>query len=98
MNQERLLKVILSPHISEKSTIASDKRHQYVFRVKDDATKSEIKDAIELLFNAKVKAVRILNVRPKKKMFRGHEGKRQAWKKAYVALYADQKLDMIGAQ
>lgn len=98
MNQERLLKIILSPHISEKSTIASEKRHQYVFQVIEDATKSEVKDAIEFLFNTKVKAVRIVNVRPKKKMFRGQEGSRKGWKKAYVALYADQKLDMIGAQ
>ncbi|MBV9576064.1 MAG: 50S ribosomal protein L23 [Gammaproteobacteria bacterium] len=98
MNQERLLKVILSPHISEKSTVASEKRHQYVFRVINDATKSEVKDAIEFLFNTKVKSVRIVNVRPKKKMFRSMEGTRKGWKKAYIALYANQKLDMIGAQ
>ncbi|VVC75161.1 50S ribosomal protein L23 [Aquicella siphonis] len=98
MNQERLLQVILTPHVSEKSTIAMEKRNEYVFEVADNATKPEVKDAIEHLFNAKVKTVRIVNVRPKKKMFRGFEGKRQGWKKAYVTLQADQKLDIIGAQ
>lgn len=98
MNQERFLKIILSPHISEKATIAADKRNEYVFEVGENATKPEIKDAIEFLFNTKVKAVRIVNVRPKKKMFKNIEGKRKGWKKAYVTLYADQKLDIMGAQ
>lgn len=97
MNQERLLKVLLAPHISEKATVASE-RNEYVFEVTETATKPEVKDAIEFLFNAKVKAVRIVNVRSKKKMFRGFEGKRKSWKKAYVTLQADQKLDIMGAQ
>jgi|SRR3990167_181731 len=97
MNQERLLKLIVSPHVSEKSTIASEKRNEYVFRVLQDAKKSEIKDAIEFLFNTKVKSVRVLNVKPKKKIFRGREGERKAFKKAYVSLYSDQKLDVMGA-
>ena|SRR5579883_250158 len=98
MNQERLLKVILSPHISEKATVAMEKHNEYVFQVVDSATKPEVKDAIEFLFNAKVKSVRIVNVRTKKKMFKGIEGKRKGWKKAYVTLQADQKLDIMGAQ
>lgn len=98
MNQERLLKVILSPHISEKATIGVDRRNEYAFQVAATATKPEIKDAIELLFNTKVKSVRIVNVRSKVKMFRGIEGKRKGWKKAYVTLQADQKLDIMGAQ
>lgn len=98
MNQERLLKIILSPHISEKATIGADKRNEYVFRVIDNATKPEIKDAIEFLFNAKVKSVHVVSVRSKKKLFRGIEGKRKAWKKAYITLQSDQKLDIIGAQ
>lgn len=98
MNQERLLQVILSPHISEKATIGVDKRNEYVFQVIENATKPEVKDAIEHLFNAKVKTVRIMNVRPKKKLFKGIEGKRKGWKKAYVTLQADQKLDIMGAQ
>lgn len=98
MNQERLLQVIMSPHISEKATVAMEKNNEYVFEVADCATKPEIKDAIEFLFNAKVKSVRTVNVRPKKKLFRGVEGKRKGWKKAYVTLQADQKLDIMGAQ
>jgi len=98
MNQERLLKVILSPHVSEKTSVAMEKRNEYAFQVLDTATKSEVKDAIELLFNTKVKSVRVVNVRPKQKMFRGFEGKRKGWKKAYVTLQADQKLDILGAQ
>lgn len=98
MKQERLYKIILSPHVSEKATIATDKRNQYVFEVAEDATKPEIKDAIEFLFNTKVKTVRTLTVRAKKRMFRNIEGKRKGWKKAYVSLLANQKLDIIGAQ
>jgi large subunit ribosomal protein L23 len=98
MNQERLLKVILSPHISEKTTIGMEKRNEYAFHVIDNATKSEVKDAVEHLFNAKVKNVRIVNVMPKKKLFKGLEGTRQGWKKAYVTLLADQKLEIMGAQ
>lgn len=98
MNQERLLKVVLSPHISEKATIAAEKNNEYVFQVIDDATKPEVKNAIEFLFNTKVKAVRIVNVKSKEKLFKGIQGKRKGWKKAYVTLQADQKLDITGAQ
>lgn len=97
MKQERLLSIIMSPHISEKATMSAE-RNEYVFEVVENATKPEVKDAIEFLFNAKVKAVRIVNVRSKQKMFRGIEGKRKGWKKAYVTLQADQKLDIMGAQ
>lgn len=98
MNQERLLKVILSPHISEKATVSADKYNQYIFQVVQSASKPEVKDAIEFLFNTKVKSVRIVNVHPKKKMFRGREGTRKGWKKAYVTLHSDQKLEIVGAQ
>lgn len=98
MNQERLLKIILSPHISEKATIGGDKRNEFVFKVSSQASKPEIKDAIEFLFNTKVKSVRIVNVRAKTKTFKGMLGRRKAWKKAYIKLYADQKLDIVGAQ
>jgi large subunit ribosomal protein L23 len=97
MNQERLLKIILSPHVSEKATRATE-RNEYVFEVLDSATKPEIKDAIEFLFNAKVKDVRIVKVRAKKKTFKGIEGRHKAWKKAYVTLQSNQKLEIMGAQ
>lgn len=98
MNQERLLKVILFPRMSEKASIGMAKRNEYMFQVANDATKPEIKDAVEFIFNAKVKAVRIVNVKPKRKMFKGTEGKRKGWKKAYVTLKADQKIDVLGPQ
>lgn len=98
MNQERLLKVILSPHVSEKATFATEKHNEYVFQVDQSASKPEVKDAIEFLFNTKVKSVHIVNVPSKQKMFKGIEGKRKGWKKAYVTLQADQKLDIMGAQ
>lgn len=98
MNQERLLQVILSPHISEKASIGAEKRNEYAFEVAQNATKPEIKDAIELLFNTKVRSVRVVSVKSKLKMFRGKEGKRSGWKKAYVMLHEGQKLELAGAQ
>ena len=98
MNQERLLKILVSPHVSEKAAIAAEKNNQYVFEVTDCASKSEIKDAVEFLFNTKVKQVRVLKVKAKKKLFRGVEGKRKGWRKAYITLQADQKLDVVAMQ
>lgn len=98
MKQERLYQVILSPHVSEKTTIGLEKNNVYTFEVATTATKPEVKAAVEFLFQVKVKAVRIVNVRSKKKMFRGVEGSRKAWKKAYVTLHEGQKIDIFGAQ
>jgi len=98
MSQERLLKVILAPHVSEKTAIATEKRNVYVFKVMKDATKPEVKDAIEQLFSTKVATVRIVNVRAKTKLFKQIEGKKKGWRKAYVTLQKDQKLDIMGAQ
>jgi large subunit ribosomal protein L23 len=98
MNQERLLQIILSPHISEKASIVTEKNNEYVLEVATCATKPEVKDAVELLFNTKVKAVRIVNVRAKEKLFRGFKGNRKRWKKAYVTLEAGQKLEMVNMQ
>lgn len=98
MKQERLLKIILSPHVSEKATVGMEKNNEYVFEVNGTASKPEVKDAVEQLFNAKVKCVRIVNVRAKKKLFKGQEGNRKAWKKAYVTLAAGQKIEIMGAQ
>lgn len=98
MSQERLLKVLLSPHVSEKATLNAEKRNEYVFEVADFANKSDVKEAVEQLFNTKVKSVCMMNVRTKTKLFRGIKGQRKAWKKAYVTLQADQKLELLGAQ
>lgn len=82
MNQERLMKVVLTPHVSEKSSAAADRDKQFVFRVVRDADKGEIKSAIEMLFNVEVDAVRTANVAGKRKRVGG----RSDWKKAYVSL------------
>lgn len=95
-NEGRLLSIILSPYLSEKTTRGSEKNNEHVFRVIADANKYEIKDAVEFIFNTKVKSVRVLNVKAKVKMFRGRPGRKKAWKKAYVALLPDQTLQNLG--
>lgn len=98
MNQERIFKILLSPHISEKATMVGDKDNQYVFKVAKDATKLEIRKAVEQLWDVKVKAVTTLNVTGKNKRFGRLEGKRSDWKKAYVSLVEGNELDFLGAE
>ena len=92
-NQERLLQVLLAPVVSEKSTFIGEKRNQYVFHVAPNATKPEIKAAVELMFKTQVKAVSIVNVRGKEKRFGRFMGKRMSWEKAYVALQPGQEIN-----
>ena len=91
--QERLMQVIMAPVISEKSTFVADKNNQVVFRVVPDATKPEIKAAIELMFKVQVDSVKVLNVRGKEKRFRQTIGRRRHWKKAYVCLKEGQEIN-----
>ena len=98
MMNERFLRVIKRPHMSEKAAIGTEKRNEYVFEVTKCATKAIVKDAIEKLFNTKVKTVRILNVKSKPKRFGNIKGQSKQWKKAYVTLQADQKIEFVGAQ
>ncbi len=98
MNQERLMQVILAPVVSEKSTLVADKNEQVVFKVVTDATKPEVKAAVELLFNVKVDSVNILNVKGKVKGFGRFAGRRKDWKKAYVCLVPGQEIDFSAAQ
>ncbi len=86
MNQARLMKVLIAPHISEKATAVADSKLQFVFKILPNATKQEVKQAVELLFNVKVKAVQVCNVKGKRKTFGRVQGKRADWKKAYVGL------------
>ncbi|KKL70132.1 hypothetical protein LCGC14_2108000, partial [marine sediment metagenome] len=86
IREERLLKVILAPHISEKSTIAAEENNTIVFKVVNDATKAEIKVAVEKLFEVEVTGVRTLNVKGKTKRTGARFGRRSDWKKAYVTL------------
>jgi len=98
MNQERIFKVLLGPHVSEKATVLADGQNQFVFKVDTTATKLEIKKAVEQLFNVKVKAVSTLNVKGKTKRTVHGLGKRNDWKKAYVSLEAGQDIDFASAE
>ena len=95
MNQERLMQVLLAPQISEKATYVADKNEQVVFRVASDATKPEIKAAVELLFKVEVESVQVLNVKGKVKRFRGAVGQRKGWKKAFVCLKPGQEINFV---
>ncbi|MEL6962128.1 MAG: 50S ribosomal protein L23 [Pseudomonadota bacterium] len=93
MNKERMYNVILAPVITEKSTMGGE-FNQVTFRVSKDSTKPEIKEAIEALFDVKVKAVNTLNQKGKVKRFRGRLGKRNDVKKAIVTLEEGQMIDV----
>ena len=98
MDKDRLMKVLLSPQVSEKSTFVGEKNNQYVFRVAADATKPQIKAAVELLFSTKdkkidVQSVQVLNVKGKEKRFGRFDGRRRNWKKAYVRLAQGQEIN-----
>ncbi|MGE5946709.1 MAG: 50S ribosomal protein L23 [Betaproteobacteria bacterium] len=95
MNQERLMQVLLAPQISEKATYVADKHEQVVFRVASDATKPEIKAAVELLFKVEVEAVQVANVKGKVKRFKGATGRRKGWKKAFVSLKPGQEINFV---
>jgi large subunit ribosomal protein L23 len=98
MSAERLLEIILAPHVSEKAARATEKNNVYTFKVACSAVKPEIKQAIEKLFNTKVERVRVVNVKPKTRRFRGVEGMKKKWKKAYVTLVEGQQIDLHGGK
>lgn len=93
MNPERLLMVLREPHTSEKATILAEKLRQFTFKVLNTATKLEIKQAVEQMFNVKVKNVSVLNVKGKRKRFKQTSGKRSDWKKAFVTLHEGNDID-----
>jgi len=95
MNQQRLMQVLLAPQISEKATYVADKNEQVVFRVASDATKPEVKAAVELLFKVSVESVQIANVKGKQKKFGRFMGARKNWKKAYVCLKPGQEINFV---
>ena len=95
---ERLMKLLLAPVVSEKSTFVGEKNNQYIFRVAQDATKREIKAAVELMFSTKdkkveVRSVQVANVKGKDKRFGRFVGRRNHWKKAYVCLKPGQEIN-----
>ena len=98
MSEERLMKLLLSPHVSEKSTRIADKNRKVVFKVVPDATKPEIKQAVELMFKVEVEGVQVVNVAGKRKRFGRMAGRRPDWKKAYVRLKPGHDIDFVGGQ
>ena len=98
MNQERIFKVLLGPHVSEKATVLADGQNQFVFKVDTTATKLEIKKAVEQLFNVTVEGVQVLNRKGKlKRTIRGF-GKRNDIRKAYVKLAEGQDIDFLDVE
>lgn len=96
MNQERMYQVLLSPHVSEKGTVLAEEQNQHIFKVACDATKREVKLAVEELFKVKVEKVRIMNIKGKVKRFGGRVGKRSDLRKAYVTLVEGNDVDLAG--
>jgi len=98
LNQDRLMTVLVGPHVSEKSSVVSDAHNQVCFKVRRDSTKKEIAQAVELMFEVKVEGVTVANVRGKTKRFGQTRGKRADWKKAYVTLAEGNDIDFLGAE
>jgi large subunit ribosomal protein L23 len=98
MNQERLMKLLHSPVVSEKGTRVAEKHRQFVFKVDKSATKQEVRKAVELMFDVKVDNVQTSNVRGKIKRHGQTTGKRADWKKAYVTLTEGHDIDFMGAE
>lgn len=97
MSQERLMTVLLGPHLSEKSSTVAEAHNQIVFKVRTDATKTQIKRAVEQLFDVQVEGVRVVNQKGKAKRFGKIQGRRSDWKKAYVRLAPGNDIDFLGA-
>lgn len=98
VSKERLINVLIAPHVSEKSARVAEQGGQYVFRVRTDASKPEIKAAVEFMFDVKVQSVQVVNQVGKRKRFGRFEGRRSDWKKAYVRLQAGQAIELGGVE
>ncbi len=96
--KEQLMSVLVAPHVSEKAARASEAGNHFVFRVRTDATKPEIKAAVELMFEVKVQAVQVVNAEGKQKRFGQRIGRRSDFKKAYVRLADGQTIELGGVQ
>ena len=93
MNREQLMNVLIAPHVTEKTATAMQNHNQYTFRVMKSATKTDIKAAVELMFEVKVKGVQVVNEPGKSRRFGKTIGRTQDWKKAYVSLAQGQSID-----
>ena len=97
-HQERLMTVLQGPLLTEKSALSAELNNQVVFKVRTDATKAEIRQAVELLFDVKVDGVQVVNYHGKNKRFGMTRGRRKDWKKAYVRLAEGSQIDFLGAE
>ena len=93
MKREQLMSVLIAPHVTEKTSLAMQNHNQYTFRVRRDATKTDIRKAVELMFDVKVSGVQVVNEPGKERRFGRTAGRTQDWKKAYVSLAAGQTID-----
>lgn len=95
---QQIYGVLLAPRVTEKSTLLGELNNQFVFKVAPDATKPQVKKAVEELFKVKVKSVQVLNVKGKVKRFGQRLGKRSGWKKAFVSLHEGHDIDFMSAE
>jgi large subunit ribosomal protein L23 len=93
VNKEQLMNVLIAPHVTEKTSLAMQNNNQYTFRVRRNATKPDIKAAVELMFEVKVSGVQVVNEPGKTRRFGKIQGRTQDWKKAYVSLVKGQSID-----
>jgi large subunit ribosomal protein L23 len=93
VTKEQLMSVLLAPHVTEKTSLAMQNSNQYVFRVRREATKTDIRQAVELMFEVKVRGVQVVNEPGKMRRFGRRSGRTQDWKKAYVRLAEGQTID-----
>ena len=97
MSRERLMSVLVAPHVTEKTSLMLQDRNQYAFRVRRDATRVEVRQAVELMFDVKVERVNVVNEPGKTRKFGRTSGRTQDWKKAYVRLAEGQSIDYEAA-
>jgi len=93
VNREQLMSVLIAPHVTEKTSLAMQNHNQYTFRVRRDASKTDIRKAVELMFDVKVAGVQVVNEPGKARRFGRTSGRTQDWKKAYVSLASGQTID-----
>ena len=93
MNREQLMSVLIAPHVTEKTSLAMQNHNQYTFRVRREASKTDIRKAVELMFDVKVTGVQVVNEPGKVRRFGRTVGRTQDWKKAYVSLSPGQTID-----
>ena len=93
LGREGLMNMLLAPHVTEKTSLLQQDKNQYAFRVRREATRTDVRRAVELMFEVKVEGVQVVNEPGKKRRFGARNGRTQDWKKAYVRLAAGQTID-----